>query len=249
MTGTLTRLMARALPMPRSGAMRRPPGVGLIESCLPRALAAAMTVAAMTIAAAIETPVLTNRKVGLFAFGSLPFRPRKRRTDQRTMHGPLVVGVVTGLVGGWWRDDLVDVGRSSERFGGKIEALLDHGRIGRHERVDCDRAGRHSVRRSGDERARGFLSSWRWNLGLLVFMLGVARGAACLLHFVVDHGDHRMIGDAALARTVVVKNVTEPNPALLHKYPGAFISRRAPRRTTGPASPSTGGVGEIGEGV
>jgi hypothetical protein len=28
-----------------------------------------------------------------------------------------------------------------------------------------------------------------------------------------------MVGDAALARTVVVKNVTEPNPALLHKLP------------------------------
>jgi hypothetical protein len=181
-----------------------------------------MTIAAMTIAAAIEAPVLTNREVGFLAFGSLPFRPRKRRTDQRTMHWPLVVGVVAGFIGGWWRDDLVDVGLSSERFGGKIEALLGHRRIRRDECRDCERAGRHSVGRSGDERARGFLSSRRWNLGLLVFMLGVARAAACLLHFVVDHGDHRMIGDAALARTVVVKNVTEPNPALLHKYPGAL---------------------------
>jgi hypothetical protein len=28
-----------------------------------------------------------------------------------------------------------------------------------------------------------------------------------------------MIGDAALTRTVVVQNVTEPNPALLHELP------------------------------
>jgi len=195
-----------------------------------------MTIAAGTIAAAIESPVLTNREVGFLAFGRLPFRPRKRRADQRTMHWPLVVGVGAGLVGGWWRGVLVDVGRSSERFGGKIEALLDHWRIGRHERLDCERAGRHSVRRAADERARGFLSSWRWNFGLLVFMLGVARSAACLLHVVVDHGDHRMIGDAALARTIVVKNVTEPNPALLHKYPGALslvglhVEQRDPHR-------------------
>jgi hypothetical protein len=28
-----------------------------------------------------------------------------------------------------------------------------------------------------------------------------------------------MIRDAALARTIVVQNVTEPNPALLHELP------------------------------
>jgi hypothetical protein len=35
-------------------------------------------------------------------------------------------------------------------------------------------------------------------------MLGVTRGAASLLHLVFDHRDNRMIGDAALARTVIV---------------------------------------------
>jgi hypothetical protein len=42
------------------------------------------------------------------------------------------------------------------------------------------------------------------NLGVLVLMLGVTGGAACLLHLVVDHRDDRMIGDTALARTVIV---------------------------------------------
>jgi hypothetical protein len=28
-----------------------------------------------------------------------------------------------------------------------------------------------------------------------------------------------MIGDASLSRTIVVQNVTEPNPALLHETP------------------------------
>ena len=54
---------------------------------------------------------------------------------------------------------------------------------------------------------------------LLVFVVRVARGAARLLHLVLDHRDHGMIGDAALARTVVVQNVTEPKPALLHETP------------------------------
>src|SRR5204863_6410296 len=41
----------------------------------------------------------------------------------------------------------------------------------------------------------------------------------CLLHLVVDHRDDRVVGDAALTRAVVVQNVTEPKPALLHELP------------------------------
>ena len=55
------------------------------------------------------------------------------------------------------------------------------------------------------------------DLGLLVFVLRVARGAPRLLHGVVDHRHDRVIGNAALTRTVVVQNVTEPKPALLHE--------------------------------
>jgi hypothetical protein len=50
-------------------------------------------------------------------------------------------------------------------------------------------------------------------------MIGVAGGAACLLDLFFDHGEDDMVGHAALARTVVVENVTEPNPALLHELP------------------------------
>ena len=50
-------------------------------------------------------------------------------------------------------------------------------------------------------------------------MVRVAGGAASLLHLVFNHRDDRMIRDAALARTIVVQNVTEPNPALLHELP------------------------------
>jgi hypothetical protein len=51
-----------------------------------------------------------------------------------------------------------------------------------------------------------------------------------------------MVGDTALARTVVVKNVTEPNPALLHELPRSINSWRALTRQAGPASPSEVGL-------
>jgi hypothetical protein len=50
-------------------------------------------------------------------------------------------------------------------------------------------------------------------------MVGVAGRAASLLHLVFNHRNDRVIGNAALARTVVVQNVTEPKPALLHELP------------------------------
>ena len=47
-------------------------------------------------------------------------------------------------------------------------------------------------------------------------MLRVARRAACLLDVLFDHRDHRVIRHATLTRTVVVQDVTETQPALLH---------------------------------
>jgi len=47
-------------------------------------------------------------------------------------------------------------------------------------------------------------------------MIRVARGAARLLHLIINHRHDRVIGDAAFTRTIVVQNVTEPKPALLH---------------------------------
>jgi hypothetical protein len=55
-------------------------------------------------------------------------------------------------------------------------------------------------------------------------VIGVAGGASGLLHLVVNHRDDGMIGDAALARAIVVENVTEPKPALLHqKFPRSRV--------------------------
>jgi hypothetical protein len=64
------------------------------------------------------------------------------------------------------------------------------------------------------------LAPLRRNPRLLVLVVGVARRTARLLHLVLDHRHDGVIGDAALARTIVVDNVTEPNPALLHVVPG-----------------------------
>jgi hypothetical protein len=50
-------------------------------------------------------------------------------------------------------------------------------------------------------------------------VLRVAGRAARLLDLVVDHRDNGVIRDATLARTVVVENITEPKPALLHELP------------------------------
>jgi hypothetical protein len=40
-----------------------------------------------------------------------------------------------------------------------------------------------------------------------------------VFHLVFDDRHDGMIGHAALTRTVVVENVTEPKPALLHQVP------------------------------
>lgn len=69
------------------------------------------------------------------------------------------------------------------------------------------------------ERAHILLAPGRGSLASLVWMIGVARGAARLFDGVCDHRDDRVVRDPPLARTVVVENVTEPKPALLHELP------------------------------
>jgi hypothetical protein len=53
-------------------------------------------------------------------------------------------------------------------------------------------------------------------LAALVDVLRVARRAPRLLHVFFDHRHDGVIGYASLSRTVVVQNVTETQPALLH---------------------------------
>jgi hypothetical protein len=68
-------------------------------------------------------------------------------------------------------------------------------------------------------RGFGLATPRRRHSRVFVFVLRVARRAPRLLDIVRDHRDHRMVGDAALTRTVVIQNVTEPKPALIHENP------------------------------
>ena len=176
---------------------------------------------ATPIAVAIES-VLTNGELGFLALRRLPLGTRQRRANQRSMHRPFIFTSV-GVVGRGWdffgssRDRILWWG--DEIFRSCGERFIRDRSVGRSDRRRHERA---AVDGSGDERSTGLLLSRRRHLGLLVLVFRIARGAACLLHLVLDHGDDRVIGNAALARTVVVKNVTEPNPALLHELPRSF---------------------------
>jgi hypothetical protein len=50
-------------------------------------------------------------------------------------------------------------------------------------------------------------------------VLRVARRATRLLDLLADHGDDGVVGDTALARAIVVQDVTKPKLALLHEIP------------------------------
>ena len=69
----------------------------------------------------------------------------------------------------------------------------------------------------GKRRGRLRLAAKPRHLRLLEFVLGFAGRAARLLHFVADHRDDGVVGDAAFARAIVVQNVTKPKLALLHR--------------------------------
>jgi hypothetical protein len=145
-------------------------------------------------------PALADREVSRLPLGRLTFRPGKSRTDQRTMDRPLVIGPRN--------DRFLDVDgfrlfRGFYCFHRKNGLDLDDVRVGFFNNFFCrHQNGRFDGRRR--RRRDRLLPSWRWNLGVLVLVLGVARGAACLLHLVFNHCDDRMVGDATLARTVVV---------------------------------------------
>jgi hypothetical protein len=54
---------------------------------------------------------------------------------------------------------------------------------------------------------------------VLVVVLGVARRAPRLFDLVAHHGDDGVVRDPALARTVIVHDISESRLALLHQAP------------------------------
>jgi len=166
---------------------------------------------------------LANGEVGSLALGNLAFLPRKRRANQAAVHRAVILrGAVARVV----IEIEIDVGVDI-----LVITLRDHWHFERLPRLDllvfvlqllvlaAVSHGRTRAQRAFDvarQRGVGLPPTGRWRLRLLVFVVRVARGAARLLDLIVDHRDDRMVGDAALARTIVVQNVTEPKPALLH---------------------------------
>jgi hypothetical protein len=159
---------------------------------------------------------LTHGEVRRFPLRRLSLGSGQSGSNQRPVDRAVVIGklgsfgVARGGVG-------LGVRRFEEPFGRHERVFV--GRLGggggaarRHRRVG---QARRQIRRL---RAR-LSATGRGDTGLLVFVLRVAGRAARLLDLVVDHRDNGVIRDATLARTVVVEDITEPKPALLHELP------------------------------
>jgi hypothetical protein len=200
------------------------------------ALAAIELVALMALAPAVARaePVgaspgarLTNREFGdrsrrwLMSLG-----PRKRRTNEWTMHGPLVLSVSVlrlHVLPGIPRIRGILRIRGVSRI---LRVVLSAGHIVFvRDRCACfDRlAGDDPLRstRSNlcvERRRRLVLASLARNLRVLVLVLGIARRTARLFDLVPDHRHDSVIGHAPLARAVVIQNVTKPKLALLHQH-------------------------------
>jgi hypothetical protein len=153
---------------------------------------------------------LPNREVWKGAHGHLTFRAWQRGSDERT------VGRTFVLFGGrhrrWFRDRL---DRRLDVYG-LILVLLGHGH-GRARGLS-DHTRRQPVQDVLIERpSRRLLLTLRRNPGLFVLVLGFARHASRLPHFLTDQSHDGVIGDSSLARAVIVQDVTKPKLALLHQ--------------------------------
>jgi hypothetical protein len=194
-----------------------------------RALTAAPWPVAVELTAAAAR--LTNSEVWNLPVGGLTFRTRQRRTDQAAVHRsfvftllfftllfftlPLFTLLLSTLL----------LARTLVRCGpGRLGLLFRYGGLDGHifgKRRFVRRLLLFGIRHVGRHRRSGriLLSARRGNARLLVFVIRVTRRAARLLHLIVNHRHDRVVGDAALTRTIVVQNVTEPKPALLHELP------------------------------
>jgi hypothetical protein len=148
-----------------------------------------------------------TRELRHFSLGRLSFRTGQGRSDQPPVHRaivPAILGVVL----------LILMLVSGKRLLG-VRHLFVFGRRLLDRRLRDDHFRRCGLLGGTFDR-RLFPATRRWKASLLVFVIRVTCRAARLLHLIVDHRHDDVIGDAAFTRTVVVQNVTEPRPALLH---------------------------------
>jgi hypothetical protein len=106
-----------------------------------------------------------------------------------------------------------------DRLERRLRLRVEHGEIQREIRVGGLGRFHQTSLAALDARQRGVALGLptRRNASMLVHVVGVAGAAARLLDRVLDHGHHDVIRDPSLAWTVIVQNVTESNPALLHR--------------------------------
>jgi hypothetical protein len=173
-------------------------------------------------------PRLTDGEVGFLSLRNMTFGAWERRANQPAMDGTFVL---TSIVVQGFCIDTIRICRFARSAYFCVWGSLAHRSCG----VDVFRRGfdRFVLRRiggCGDGARPGIFRDFLrqctcllparcWSLCLLVLVLGIARRAPRPPNIVLDHRDDNMIRDTALARTIVVQNVTEPKPALLHELP------------------------------
>jgi hypothetical protein len=186
----------------------------------------AVEVAAITTAAPAR---LADGELGFLAFGSLPFDPRQGRANETAMNRPIVLagrrkrkGIPIRIgVGAHRRRLRVDLRFRAVVLTGHLAGCCVYIQLG----LFGSGAGTEdALGRLANNRVAA-LAAGRRHARSLVFMVRVTRGAARLFHLVLNHRNDGVIGNAALARAIVVQNVTEPKPALLHQTsPEPFLS-------------------------
>jgi hypothetical protein len=180
--------------------------------------------------AAASSARLTNGELGVLpVLRGLPLGARQRCTNETTMDRAILVRgrryrfLLRAIVG-------VHVLNRFDRHRLRCSNVSDRGSVGElvdiHiivvrslEALSRQRRGGARLGAAGADlrhEAPGFLFPPRGHTRLFVFMVRIARRATRLLDLILDHRNDRVIGNAALTRTVVVENVTEPRPALLH---------------------------------
>jgi len=170
----------------------------------------------------VELAALTDREIRRLALWYVPLWPRQLRANQRPVHRPLVTVVVAALALVF---DDVAIGAVRGRRGGEPGLLLGIdsqdclggfgspivvGRFGglvQRRKFFVHVGFFRQPRGTFHELRRGHtrLATPRCrHLRLFIFVFRVAGRAPRLLDSVLDHRDHGMVGNAALARTVVV---------------------------------------------
>ncbi|MEQ1871148.1 MAG: hypothetical protein ABL961_14120 [Vicinamibacterales bacterium] len=147
---------------------------------------------------------------------------RQLRTNQRPMGRPLFYAFDARRRRRRISEDLIDLlvmGRPHLTARRQLAGVRVR-RPGNHHLNFAGATGRNAPRHGnaypGDHRRIGLLPHAGYAC-VLVIMFGVAGPAAGKPDVVTNHGDHSVIRETALARTVVVQNVTKPRLALLHQ--------------------------------